>query len=158
MDIWILVLALLVLAIIVLVMSLFTKDSTGNASLNKKLEDHAEKIRQLQHSINQLKVEDTSIESVEEEFMQPLTAQDVYFAPKEDAEEFEAIEAVEEHEALEVAEEVVQPRVNYDVNDRNREDIIRYYSQGYTLKEIEDEVDEELVTIQYVIDEYIENR
>ncbi|MCR8968732.1 hypothetical protein [Facklamia sp. 7083-14-GEN3] len=155
MDIWILVLALLVLSIILLLMSLFTKDSNSNASLNKKVEEQAEKITELQHMINQLKVDNIPAESVKEDFMQPVTAQEVYFAPKENS---DVIKETLEQEDLQATEEVVQPRVNYDVNDRNREDIIRYYSQGYTLKEIEDEVDEELVTIQYVIDEYIENR
>ncbi|MGX7108250.1 hypothetical protein [Facklamia miroungae] len=155
MDIWILVLALLVLAIIILLMSLFAKDPTSNASLSKKVEEQGEKIRELQQDINQLNVDPVHKGKIEEDYMEPVTAEDVYFAP-ENKQETDA----EIHETIPepVNEELAQARINYDVNDRNREDIIRYYSQGYTLKEIENEVDEELVTIQYVIDEYIENR
>ena len=116
------------------------------------MDEQAETIRNLQQRLNSLDQGQTSfIQSqpeLEDESSEPIaqvTAQEVYYGEKE---------AVAETE-----ETMVEiPRINYDVSDRNREDIIRYYSQGYTLKEIAKEIPEEIVTIQYVIDEYIENR
>lgn len=152
MDIWILVLVLLVIAILLFLASFFGKNPASNEVLRKKVDEQAETIRNLQQRLNSLDQGQTSfIQSqpeLEDESSEPIaqvTAQEVYYGEKE---------AVAETE-----ETMVEiPRVNYDVSDRNREDIIRYYSQGYTLKEIAKEIPEEIVTIQYVIDEYIENR
>lgn len=151
MDIWILVIVLLVIAIIFFVSSLFAKQPAYD-HLSEQVDSQAEQLRHLQKQVNELEEDLFESQPVEQ-----LSAEEVYYGNQSQAQEEEAVQAdlqpVPDLEPLPVEESI-----NYEITDMKREEIIRLYSQGYTLKEISREVDEELVTVQYFIDEYIENR
>lgn len=151
MDIWILVIVLLVIAIIFFVSSLFAKQPAYD-HLSEQVDSQAEQLRHLQKQVNELEEDLFESQPVEQ-----LSAEEVYYGNQSQAQEEEAVQAdlqpVPDLEPLPVEESI-----NYEITDMKREEIIRLYSQGYTLKEISQEVDEELVTVQYFIDEYIENR
>ena len=151
MDIWILVIVLLVIAIIFFVSSLFAKQPAYD-HLSEQVDSQAEQLRHLQKQVNELEEDLFESQPVEH-----VTAEEVYYGKQSQDQEDEAIQAdvqpVPDLEPLPVEESI-----NYEITDMKREEIIRLYSQGYTLKEISQEVDEELVTVQYFIDEYIENR
>ena len=151
MDIWILVIVLLVIAIIFFVSSLFAKQPAYD-HLSEQVDSQAEQLRHLQKQVNELEEDLFESQPVEH-----VTAEEVYYGKQSQDQEEEAVQAdlqpVPDLEPLPVEESI-----NYEITDMKREEIIRLYSQGYTLKEISQEVDEELVTVQYFIDEYIENR
>ena len=151
MDIWILVIVLLVIAIIFFVSSLFAKQPAYD-HLSEQVDSQAEQLRHLQKQVNELEEDLFESQPVEH-----VTAEEVYYGKQSQDQEDEAVQAdlqpVPDLEPLPVEESI-----NYEITDMKREEIIRLYSQGYTLKEISQEVDEELVTVQYFIDEYIENR
>lgn len=147
MDIWILVIALLVIAIIFFVSSLFAKQP-GQDDLKEQVDSQGEQIRNLQRQVNELEEDLFETQPVES-----VTAEEVYYANATTQPESQAFEAEVEPDVV-----TVEEAINYQIPDQTREEIIRLYSQGYTLNEIAEEVDEELVTVQYFIDEYIENR
>lgn len=157
MDIWILVIVLLVIAIIFFVSSLFAKQPAYD-HLSEQVDSQAEQLRHLQKQVNEL--EEDLFES---QPLEQLSAEEVYYGIQSQAQEDEAVQAdmqpVPDLKPLSDLKPLpVEESINYEITDMKREEIIRLYSQGYTLKEISQEVDEELVTVQYFIDEYIENR
>ncbi|EHR36647.1 terminase gpP N-terminus-related DNA-binding protein [Facklamia languida] len=157
MDIWILVIVLLVIAIIFFVSSLFAKQPAYD-HLSEQVDSQAEQLRHLQKQVNEL--EEDLFES---QPLEHVTAEEVYYSKQSQDQEDEAIQAdVQPEPDLKPLSDLkplpVEESINYEITDMKREEIIRLYSQGYTLKEISQEVDEELVTVQYFIDEYIENR
>ncbi|XJS11543.1 hypothetical protein ACF3NG_04880 [Aerococcaceae bacterium WGS1372] len=132
MDIWILVIALLVIAIILLVASFFAGDD----------QDVAEQISEY------------SVQQSEE-----LYSIKTRLAELEKNQELPYSNTVVYGEADEIIdEEVADIQEVEDVSDSQHEKIIRLYSQGYTMHEISQEVQLNSVTIQKVIDDYIENR
>lgn len=158
MDIWILVLVLLVIAIILLLLSVLVKDTSHPSHIKQQIDEQAEKIRNLQQQLHFLDKEGHE-EEQKIESIQAVTAEEVYYPERDNEPISEPIMQTEELvDSADAKVEANYPRINYEISDRHREDIVRLYSQGYTLKEIQDEVEEEAVTIQYVIDEYIENR
>lgn len=157
MDIWILVIVLLVIAIIFFVSSLFAKQPAYD-HLSEQVDSQAEQLRHLQKQLNELEEDLFESQPVEH-----VTAEEVYYGKQSQDQEDEAIQAdVQPVPDLKPLSDLkplpVEESINYEITDMKREEIIRLYSQGYTLKEISQEVDEELVTVQYFIDEYIENR
>lgn len=157
MDIWILVIVLLVIAIIFFVSSLFAKQPAYDY-LSEQVDSQAEQLRHLQKQVNELEEDLFESQPVEH-----VTAEEVYYGIQSQDQEDEAIQAdVQPVPDLKPLSDLkplpVEESINYEITDMKREEIIRLYSQGYTLKEISQEVDEELVTVQYFIDEYIENR
>lgn len=151
MDIWILVIVLLVIAIIFFVSSLFAKQPAYD-HLSEQVDSQAEQLRHLQKQVNEL--EEDLFES---QPLEQLSAEEVYYGNQSQAQEEEAVQA-DLQPVSDLKPLPVEESINYEITDMKREEIIRLYSQGYTLKEISQEVDEELVTVQYFIDEYIENR
>lgn len=132
MDIWILVIALLVIAIILLVASFFAGDDQDIA------EQISEYFVQQSEELYSIK---TRLAELEKNQELPYSNTVVY--GEADNEFVEDIAEVQEIE---------------DVSDSQHEKIIRLYSQGYTMHEISQEVQLNSVTIQKVIDDYIENR
>ncbi|MBG9980070.1 hypothetical protein HZY91_03070 [Facklamia sp. DSM 111018] len=154
MDIWILVIVLLVIAIIFFIASAFAKDG-NNTELEKVINEQGEQIDHLQRQLRNLEADvfggEMPVDKVE-----PLTAEEVYYPSEEKEPVVEPATSVDlDSEDIDIEEPEV---INYQVSDRTREDIIRFYSQGYTLNEIAREVEEDQTTIQYIIEEYIENR
>lgn len=132
MDIWILVIALLVIAIILLVASFFAGDD----------QDVAEQISEY------------SVQQSEE-----LYSIKTRLAELEKNQEFPYSDTVVYGEADDVfVEDIAEVQEVEEVSDSQHEKIIRLYSQGYTMHEISQEVQLNSVTIQKVIDDYIENR
>lgn len=147
MDIWILVIALLVIAIIFLVMSAFTKEGDVDEKIEKAKTHSKEELSEIKIRLADL--EAAVIGATEEAAVAAVSAENVYYG--DNGADFES-----ESENLVV--ELEKTDLNPQVNERTREDIIRYYSQGYTLNEIAREVDLSMDAIQFVIDDYIENR
>lgn len=132
MDIWILVIALLVIAIILLVASFFAGDDQDVA---EQISEYSVQQSEELYSIK------TRLAELEKNQELPYSNTVVY--GEADNEFVEDIAEVQEIE---------------DVSDSQHEKIIRLYSQGYTMHEISQEVQLNSVTIQKVIDDYIENR
>lgn len=132
MDIWILVIALLVIAIILLVASFFAGDD----------QDVAEQINEysVQQSEELYSIK-TRLAELEKNQELPYSESVVYGQTDNG-----------------IDEEVVEMQQVEEVSDAQHEKIIRLYSQGYTMHEISQEVQLNSVTIQKVIDDYIENR
>lgn len=147
MDIWILVIALLVIAIIFLIMSAFAKEEDYQGELNEVKKHSDAELNQVKRRLEEL--EEVVIGPVEAPAVDTVSAENVYYA--EDEEPRQADSEM-------VVTEMTKTDWSQQVSERTREDIIRYYSQGYTLNEIAREVDLNMDAIQFVIDDYIENR
>ncbi|MGO4927640.1 hypothetical protein ACTQ45_03665 [Fundicoccus sp. Sow4_D5] len=134
MDIWILVIALLVIAIILFVISMSGKDSSN---VEEQLSEYTVQQSQELYTIK------SRLSELEREQRQPsLSPTDDYDHTTEDATDF-----AEGDETYPEA-----------VSDMTREEVIRLYSQGYTMHEIAHEVKLNPQVVQHVIDDYIENR
>lgn len=133
MDIWILVLALLVIAIVLLIASFYAKDDT-------KLEENIEELR-IQQSEALLDI-NNRLNEVEHTLQDPAS----YLLSSEPSDNYpEAQEVLEE---IELAE----------ISDLTKEEVIRLYSQGFTMQEIARDVALNVNTVQLIVDDYIENR
>lgn len=154
MDIWILVIALLVLSIIFYLFSLMASGSKTDAKLEEMVKEQEAEIRELRAKITELEpqvrfssqpvtssVETTTVDTPN---AQVETDEYVKISPLND-EEIEVVQEFNKDAWL-------------SISDRDREEIIRYYSQGYTLNEIAREVEEDPRAIHQVIEDYIENR
>lgn len=161
MDIWILVLAFLVIAIILLFASLFAKDSQDYQEMDDSFNEHQQKLSDLQGQIKQIErdiYEEVGLEDNENlPNVSSLTADQVYHNSTNPADSDITVKVADQSGvSTEVVDE--RPTVNMNITERTREEIIRFYSQGYTVNEIAKEVNEQAETVQYFIDEYIENR
>lgn len=161
MDIWILVLAFLVIAIILLFASLFAKDSQDYQEMDDSFNEHQQKLSDLQGQIKQIErdiYEEVGLEDNENlPNVSSLTADQVYHNSTNTADPDITVKVADQSGvSTEVVDE--RPTVNMNITERTREEIIRFYSQGYTVNEIAKEVNEQAETVQYFIDEYIENR
>lgn len=133
MDIWILVLALLVIAIVLLIASFYAKEDT-------KLEENIEELR-IQQSEALLDI-NNRLNEVEHTLQDPAS----YLLSSEPSDNYpEAQEVLEE---IELAE----------ISDLSKEEVIRLYSQGFTMQEIARDVALNVNTVQLIVDDYIENR
>ncbi|MCW6663513.1 helix-turn-helix domain containing protein [Aerococcaceae bacterium NML190073] len=125
MEIWILVVALLVIAILLFVLSVYAKDGE---TVDEKLSEFS-----VQQSQELLALK-TRLAELEKEQRDTKVAVNNY-------------------------DNVVEPEpVVENVSDLTREEVIRLYSQGYTMSEISAEMTLTIPTIQDIIDNYIENR
>ncbi|UUX34582.1 hypothetical protein [Fundicoccus culcitae] len=142
MDIWILVIVLLVIAVILLVLSLYNNDS-------KDIE------KQLNEFTTQQSQEMYSIKSRLSELEKGYRFNDS-----------DLVDPVEGNEVINYSEDTVVVTENTateettlaEVSNETREEVIRLYSQGYTMHEIGHEVALNTRVIQDIIDDYIENR
>lgn len=134
MDIWILVIALLVIAIILFVISMSSKDSSN---VEEQLSEYTVQQSQELYSIK------SRLSELEREQRQPKSSiANNNDRTTEDTTDFSEVEEV-------------YPEA---VSDMTREEVIRLYSQGYTMHEIAHEVKLNPQVVQHVIDDYIENR
>ena len=139
MNIWWLVIGLLVIAIILLLISVFTKDNTNN-ELEEKLDRFMEGQSQEFFAI---KTRISELENV------------VFNGPQQNYSD--ANNAGEGNEYVKVEEPVTYENID-DIEDDIRETVISDYAQGYTMHEISNHVGISTNTVQAIIDDYIENR
>lgn len=134
MDIWILVIALLVIAIILFVISMYSKDSSN---VEEQLSEYTVQQSQELYTIK------SRLSELERDQRQSISNPNDDFDSTTD-------------ETLDAAQgEEIYPEA---VSDMTREEVIRLYSQGYTMHEIAHEVKLNPQVVQHVIDDYIENR
>lgn len=134
MDIWILVIALLVIAIILFVISMSSKDSSNvEEQLSEYTVQQSQELYTIKSRLSELEREQREPQSSIANNTDRMT---------EDTSDFS--------EGEEVYPEAV--------SDMTREEVIRLYSQGYTMHEIAHEVKLNPQVVQHVIDDYIENR
>lgn len=128
MEIWLLVAGLLIIAIALLVASFYVKEET-NSDVQEELQ-----IRQSEE-ILLIKERLAEVESLINQSLASFN---------------DGLEQVEEPlvEEVELSE----------ISDLTKEEVIRLYSQGYTMQEIANDVALNIKTVQLIIDDYIENR
>ncbi len=135
MEIWLLVIILLVIAIILLVASLFVKNEND-------IEEHFnDLLMQQSQELNTLKQRIQELEHAQEN--QTFTAM-----TQDSQSNFYSKENNLEHSNQEIS----------DVDEESQQIIIKMYTQGFTMNEIKDELNLDSVTIQSIVDDYIENR
>ena len=135
MEIWLLVIILLVIAIILLVASLFVKNEND-------IEEHFnDLLMQQSQELNTLKQRIQELEHAQEN--QTFTAM-----TQDSQSNFYSNENNLEHSNQEIS----------DVDEESQQTIITMYTQGFTMNEIKDELNLDSVTIQSIVDDYIENR
>ena len=136
MEIWILVCVLLVVSIILFALSIYIKDDGVQEQLDvftaqQQQEFYAMKTRlaELERSTREVPVSQETV-----------PAGNHYVEPQ--------AEVVEEVEVFDLS----------TVSDMTRDEVIRLYSQGYTMNEISHHVALSQEAIQTIVDDYIENR
>lgn len=134
MDIWILVIALLAIAVVLLIASFYVRDGHN---IDEKIEE-----LQIQQSEELFGIK-SRITEIERELKDPASLFTSQVANVQLAEE--TTPAVEEMEITEIS-------------DLTKEEVIRLYSQGFTMQEIADDVALTINTVQLIVDDYIENR
>jgi hypothetical protein len=135
MQLWILVCILLVVAIVLFALSIYVKDDNVQDQLD----------------------EFTAQQSQEFYAMKTRLAELEKAAREQEAVKVEVPEQTGNHYVEAEAEPALE--VNFDdVSDLTREEVIRLYSQGYTMHEISHHVALSQEIIQSIVDDYIENR
>lgn len=131
MDIWILVVILLVISIVLFIMSLSMKDNSNfEGKLDEYTEQHSQELYQLKTRIAELESGRRSGNG------QSMGSRTTNVA-------LEEVNVVEDMGSI---------------SDLTKEEVIRLYSQGYTMAEISHSVSLTPATIQQIVDDYIENR
>ena len=142
MEIWLLVIILLIIAIICLVASLFTKNDNDMEDLVN------ENMIQVSQELNSIKTRLSELEAV---VYQPSSYSSATTFPEAKANDLEKTLVID-REALADQDEVV------NISEESRQTVIEMYTKGYTLQEIQQEVGLDTFTIQSLVDDYIENR
>ncbi|WP_124057475.1 hypothetical protein [Vaginisenegalia massiliensis] len=134
MDIWVLVTILLVISIILLVISFFmNEDSDVQERIEELTVQQSQELYQLKTRLAELEARDRSDYSGQTNYS-PVGV-------------------------VEPVEDSIDPSLTMDdLTDEQHEDIIRFYSQGYTMHEISQQVKVPSKLVQDVVDDYIENR
>lgn len=134
MDIWILVIALLVIAIILFVISMYSKDSSNvEEQLSEYTVQQSQELYTIKSRLSELERDQRQANSNPNDDFDSTTEETLDSAQSEE----------------------IYPEA---VSDMTREEVIRLYSQGYTMHEIAHEVKLNPQVVQHVIDDYIENR
>ncbi|NLJ17353.1 MULTISPECIES: helix-turn-helix domain-containing protein [Globicatella] len=139
MDIWILVIALLAIAIVLLIASIYAKD-------DQKIENQLEEF-QIQQSRELYNIK-TRVAEIEQELKEPaplVYGNDQNYPNETVVDEEQLVEEVDMVDTTEVSE-------------LTKEEVIRLYSQGFTMQEIAADVALNVKTVQTIVDDYIENR
>lgn len=139
MDIWILVIALLAIAIVLLIASIYAKDE-------QKIENQLEEF-QIQQSRELYNIK-TRVAEIEQELKEPaplVYGNDQKYPNETVVDEEQLVEEVDMVDTTEVSE-------------LTKEEVIRLYSQGFTMQEIAADVALNVKTVQTIVDDYIENR
>lgn len=135
MQLWILVCILLVVAIVLFALSIYVKDDNVQDQLD----------------------EFTAQQSQEFYAMKTRLAELEKAAREQEAVKVEVPEQTGNHYVEAEAEPALEVNLD-DVSDLTREEVIRLYSQGYTMHEISHHVALSQKIIQSIVDDYIENR
>lgn len=139
MDIWILVIALLAIAIVLLIASIYAKD-------DQKIENQLEEF-QIQQSRELYNIK-TRVAEIQQELKEPaplVYGNDQNYPNETVVDEEQLVEEVDMVDTTEVSE-------------LSKEEVIRLYSQGFTMQEIAADVALNVKTVQTIVDDYIENR
>lgn len=139
MDIWILVIALLAIAIVLLIASIYAKD---DQNIENQLEEF-----QIQQSRELYNIK-TRVAEIEQELKEPaplVYGNDQNYPNETVTDEEQLVEEVEVVDTTEISE-------------LTKEEVIRLYSQGFTMQEIAADVALNVKTVQTIVDDYIENR
>lgn len=139
MDIWIIVIALLAIAIVLLIASIYAKD-------DQKIENQLEEF-QIQQSRELYNIK-TRVAEIEQELKEPaplVYGNDQNYPNETVVDEEQLVEEVDMVDTTEVSE-------------LTKEEVIRLYSQGFTMQEIAADVALNVKTVQTIVDDYIENR
>ncbi|MGX7074998.1 helix-turn-helix domain-containing protein [Globicatella sanguinis] len=139
MDIWILVIALLAIAIVLLIASIYAKD---DQNIENQLEEF-----QIQQSRELYNIK-TRVAEIEQELKEPaplVYGNDQNYPNETVTDEEQLVEEVEVVDTTEISE-------------LTKEEVIRLYSQGFTMQEIAADVALNVRTVQTIVDDYIENR
>ena len=139
MDIWILVIALLAISIVLLIASIYAKD-------DQKIENQLEEF-QIQQSRELYNIK-TRVAEIEQELKEPaplVYGNDQNYPNETVVDEEQLVEEVDMVDTTEVSE-------------LTKEEVIRLYSQGFTMQEIAADVALNVKTVQTIVDDYIENR
>src|SRR5574344_2234588 len=139
MDIWILVIALLAIAIVLLIASIYAKD---DQNIENQLEEF-----QIQQSRELYNIK-TRVAEIEQELKEPaplVYGSDQNYPNETVVDEEQLVEEVDMVDTTEVSE-------------LTKEEVIRLYSQGFTMQEIAADVALNVKTVQTIVDDYIENR
>ena len=183
MNLWILVIALFVIAIILFLISFFTTNNSDD--LEEKLDDYTEQQSKELYAIKSRLAElekDASYPNAHSQEndtdLVTYTAADYGQGNYRDASlkedhsgdenESEDLNDTRTYKSDELQAEgqsdnldgdKIDPALTLnDLTEDQNDAIIRMYSQGYTMQEISDSVNIEVATVQAVIDDYIENR
>ena len=135
MQLWILVCILLVVAIVLFALSIYVKDDNVQDQLD----------------------EFTAQQSQEFYAMKTRLAELEKAAREQEAVKVEVPGQTGNHYVEAEAEPALEVNLD-DVSDLTREEVIRLYSQGYTMHEISHHVALSQEIIQSIVDDYIENR
>ena len=135
MQLWILVCILLVVAIVLFALSIYVKDDNVQDQLD----------------------EFTAQQSQEFYAMKTRLVELEKAAREQEAVKVEVPEQTGNHYVEAEAEPALEVNLD-DVSDLTREEVIRLYSQGYTMHEISHHVALSQEIIQSIVDDYIENR
>ena len=135
MQLWILVCILLVVATVLFALSIYVKDDNVQDQLD----------------------EFTAQQSQEFYAMKTRLAELEKAAREQEAVKVEVPEQTGNHYVEAEAEPALEVNLD-DVSDLTREEVIRLYSQGYTMHEISHHVALSQEIIQSIVDDYIENR
>ena len=135
MQLWILVCILLVVAIVLCALSIYVKDDNVQDQLD----------------------EFTAQQSQEFYAMTTRLAELEKAAREQEVVKVEMPEQTGNHYVEAEAEPALEVNLD-DVSDLTREEVIRLYSQGYTMHEISHHVALSQEIIQSIVDDYIENR
>ena len=135
MQLWILVCILLVVAIVLFALSIYLKDDNVQDQLD----------------------EFTAQQSQEFYAMKTRLAEREKAAREQEVVKVEMPEQTGNHYVEAEAEPALEVNLD-DVSDLTREEVIRLYSQGYTMHEISHHVALSQEIIQSIVDDYIENR
>lgn len=136
MDIWILVIVLLIISIILFILSIYAKEDTSQ---------YDEHFRELTNNQSQ------ELQSIKTR----LSELEGQYTDRYPQETIETFPTYEETATVTTGEPVAQFE---DVTDITRDHIIELYTQGYTMQEIAFEANVNVSVVQYVVDDYIENR
>ena len=135
MQLWILVCILLVVAIVLFALSIYVKDDNVQDQLDEFTAQQSQEFYAMKTRLSELEKAAREQEVVKVE------------VPEQTGNHYVEAEA---EPALEVNLD--------DVSDLTREEVIRLYSQGYTMHEISHHVALSQEIIQSIVDDYIENR
>ena len=167
MHVWIVVVALLALAVFFLFISLFLKDnqyedeldelSEGLLELNREVYSLKKKIQELEGTpIYRAPVEHTPQPEPEFTFIpQPVVEPEPTFTPR--FEEKEEVQPVFEPKPTYTEPTISQPEEEEDLHSITRKHILTLFSHGASYEEIAEQLNVPVSTVQLVIDSYFES-